>query len=133
MKNSNRIPKVLTAVFAALVISLFAFLPGTSSFALAQGTGNIAFGAVNADGTLYGGGSGNFVVNKDQNSSGVYYIDSDAFKGGLPAIAATPFSAYNTATAVVTGHWYTGTIRIQTGFTDISEPRDGDFFFMTMQ
>ncbi len=133
MKNINRIPKVLTAVLAALVISLFAFLPGSSSFALAQGTGNIAFGGVNADGTLLSSGSGNFVVNKDQNSSGVYYIDSAAFKGATPAIVATPYSPYNTATAVVTGHWYTGTIRIQTGFTDVSGSRDEAFFFMTMQ
>lgn len=133
MKNFNRIPKVLTAVFAALVISLFAFVPGFSSVALAEGTGNIAFGVVNADGSLINSGSGNFVVRKDENASGIYYIDSDAFKGAMPAIVATPFNAYNTATVVVTAHWYTGTIRIQTGFTDVNGSRDVDFSFITMQ
>lgn len=133
MNNFNHIPKILTAIFAALAISFCAFLPVPSSFALAQGTENVAFGAVKADGTLYSSGSGNLVVNKDENSSGVYYIDSDVFKGEMPAIVATPFSAYNTATAVVTGHWYTGTIRIQTGFTDVNGSRDVDFYFMTMQ
>jgi hypothetical protein len=38
MKGVNRIPTVFTVVLAAWTISFFAFLPGSSAFALAQGT-----------------------------------------------------------------------------------------------
>lgn len=92
-----------------------------------------AYGLIRgSDASVYSG-SGNFTVSK--GGAGIYYISVVGSFSQLPVIVASPASPYFTAQVILRTDNESSTnakIRLDTGYTDQSGPRDCDFSFIAL-